>query len=289
MNRTHHLLWPIRLAAMLLACGAGATAATAQGTKPLGDNVIELTADGSIEWLHDENKFVAEGNTKIVRNDVIFRSDRLIAHFRDRDDGGTEVWRVEFHGNIKVTFSDTTLFADDAAYEMESEVFVATGRKLRMVSDDTTVTARDTIEYWEGKKMTVARGNAKMTSDDRVLRGDIVVAYATENDDDSSDGSGIERVEVFGNVRITSGKQTIRADKMIYDPNAELAQLAGSVKITSGESQFSGEYAVYDFKTETGKMSGAGSTRAQGLFKSKKPPAPAAAVVGGGGKQRQQN
>ena len=169
---------------------------------------------------------------------------------------------------------------------MESEVFIATGRDLRMVNKKTTLTATDTIEFWDAKNMTVARGNAVIVKEDRTLRGDIVVAYSTETEapaagaakpaDGTAEGedkeSDIDRIEVFGNVRITTDKQVIRADKLVYDPNADLARLAGSVKITSGDSQLNGEFAVFDFKTETGKMTGGGSTRVHGLFKSKEAP-----------------
>ena len=286
MSRARRLRWPVRFAALLWACGAALAPASAQEGKPLDEDVIDLTADGSIEWLRDENKFIAEGNAKVIRNDVTFRSDRLIAHFRDKAGGGSEVWRVEFHGNIQVDFSGGTLTADDAAYEMESEVFIATGRDLRMVNKKTTLTATDTIEFWDAKNMTVARGNAVIVKEDRTLRGDIVVAYSTETEapaagaakpaDGTAEGedkeSDIDRIEVFGNVRITTDKQVIRADKLVYDPNADLARLAGSVKITSGDSQLNGEFAVFDFKTETGKMTGGGSTRVHGLFKSKEAP-----------------
>jgi lipopolysaccharide export system protein LptA len=288
MSRPHRLRGSIRFAAALWLCGVGLFPAAAQETRPLGTDVIDLTAEGSIDWLRNENKFIAEGNAKIIRNDATIRSDRLIAHFRDKADGGSEVWRVEFHGDIQADFSGTTLTADDAAYEMDDGVFIATGRNLRMVNEDTTLTASDTIEYWDTKNMAVARGNAKMVEDDRTLRGDIVVAYstakkgpataATKSRDGGTKGeeeTDIDRIEVFGNVRITSDKQVIRADKLVYDPNADLARLAGSVKITSGDSQFNGEFAVFDFKTETGKMTGGGSSRAHGLFNSKKAPPPA--------------
>ena len=323
MSRPRRLHWPIRFAALLWFAGAGLFPALAQEEKPLDDNVIDLTADGSIEWLRDENKFIAEGNAKVTRNDVTYRSDRLIAHFRDKSGGGSEVWRVEFHGNIQVDFSGGTLTADDAAYEMESEVFIATGRDLRMVNKDTTMTAKDSIEYWDAKNMTVARGNAMIVKKERTLRGDIVVAYGTEDEEPATgaakpeagtkpkasaqpkngttagadEDSDIDRIEVFGNVLVTSKKQVIRADKAIYEPDTELARLQGSVKITSGESQFNGEFAVFDFKSETGKMTGSGSTRAHGLFKSKEAPPQArqqpagqdAGTVVGGQKPKRKN
>ncbi len=251
-----------------------ATKAQDQGQTSLATDVIDLTAEDSIEWLRDQKTYFARGNAVMRRNDQTYRADRLIAHYREVPGGGTEVWRFELHGNVSVESTDSTLTGDDAAYESDSEVFVVTGRRPHLVSKDMTLSADDSIEIWQAKDIAVARGNAVIVNEGRTLRGDVVVAYFVEGGLPTEEAaaaakkqSDLDRFEAMGNVRIETEEQVLIADKAVYDPDADKALLSGSVKITSGQNQFNGELAEYNFTTEVGKILGGGSQRVHGLFK----------------------
>jgi len=219
------------------------------------DDAIDIRADESIEWLQDAKKYVATGNAVVRDGDTTLRADRIIAFYRDRRSGqGTEIWRVEMHGNVSIDFDEGTIWGDDGAYESDSRVFVMTGESLRYRDDDMTVTADDSLEYWRNERMAVARGKAFMKDDDRNVRADTLAAYF--HDDES--GSGTDRFDAFGNVWIETKDEYIRAAKAVYDPDSDVAKLSGSVKITRGDDQFNGETAVLDFKTNVSRIVSAG-------------------------------
>ncbi|MCP4330387.1 MAG: hypothetical protein GY791_18340 [Alphaproteobacteria bacterium] len=261
------------VAAIAIAAIELAPAAAQQAS--LGEDVIDLTADGSIEWLRDSKAYVAKGNARVRRNDMTIYADRLILHYRDKPGGGSEVWRYEMHGDVKVVSDDGTVSGDDAAYESDSEVLVVTGTKNppTVVSEDTTLTASETIEYWETKDMAVARGNAKIVDEDRTLWADIVTAHYRGDGEvapakpDGGERSDLKRSEAFGNVKFVSDDDVLRADKVLYDADADMAQLFGSVRITSGDSQLNGDYGEYDLDAKIGRITGGGSKRVHGLFK----------------------
>src|SRR3546814_4251727 len=45
-------------------------------------------------------------------------------------------------------------------YELDKDVFVLTGDYLRLDTQDSVITARDSLEYWQGRGLAVARGDA---------------------------------------------------------------------------------------------------------------------------------
>ena len=51
-----------------------------------------------------------------------------------------------------------------------------TGGHLKYETEKETVTARDSLEYWEDKKIAVARGNAVGIQGDRHVEGDVLTA-----------------------------------------------------------------------------------------------------------------
>lgn len=251
---------------MILAAAAGAAGAGAQDA-PAPDT-IDLTADRSIEWLQDERKIEAIGNATIRDQDLVIRAERILAYYRDKAGGGTEVWRVEMHGGVVATWDGGTLEGQDGAYESDSRVFVLTGTNLRYSQDDLYMTATDTLEYWRRERMAVARGDASVVEGRRNVRGDIVTALFRDEDQPRPAGadSDILRFDAFGNVRITTEEEVILAQKATYDPNADSARMTGSVKITRGNDQLNGDVADVDFDKGIAKLSGTGGSRVRGLI-----------------------
>ena len=58
-----------------------------------GSGPIEIVVDGSVEWQQKAKTFVARGNARARQDDVTVRADVLTAHYRDSEDGGTEIWQ----------------------------------------------------------------------------------------------------------------------------------------------------------------------------------------------------
>jgi lipopolysaccharide export system protein LptA len=264
------------LAVAAVAVGMAPSGGHSQQEAALTEDVIDLSADGSIEWLRDKNVYVALGNARLRKKDQTYQAERLIAHYRKTPQGGTEVWRLELHQNVKVESPNATISGDDAAYESDSQVFVVTGRQPTMVTKNSTVSATDSIELWQGKDLAVARGNAQVVQKDRTIQADVIVSYFKKKGEGSesqsaasaadTSGSNLDRIEATGNVVIKRQDSVLRSNKAVYDPDTDMAYLVGNVRITRGDNQMNGEYAEFNLTSNVGKLTGGGSQRVHGLF-----------------------
>jgi len=129
------------------------------------------------------------------------------------------------------------------------------------------ITARQSLEYWEEKRMAVARGEAVAVRADERLRADVLVAYFREGE-----GGELEmyRLEAFRDVHISTPTGILRADYGNYDIESSIVTLTGSVKITRCNTQLNGEYAEMNLNTGVSRLlSGPGTEGGQpvqGLF-----------------------
>jgi len=238
-----------------------------------------------------EHAYVARGNATAKRGDITVRADTLTAHYRPVEGGGTDIYRLDAVGNVVITSPNAKAVGDNGVYDMTNAILVLKGGALKMESQDYTVTARDSLEYWDHKQMAVARGDAVAVTRDRRLSGDIVTAFFTQAPEADApkpakkakagsakaDQSQIRRIEAFGHVQISTPGEIATGDKGVYDVESGIAKLYGSVKITRGENQLNGEYGEVDLNTGVSRMlSGPpGTTGAQpvhGLFSPKKKP-----------------
>ncbi|MGB8274789.1 MAG: LptA/OstA family protein [Alphaproteobacteria bacterium] len=281
-------------AAVVASWPFGMAAARAQGLglQQGSDQPVEINADEGIEWRQEQKIYVAKGNASAKRGDVTLHADTLTAHYRPTGEGGTDIWRIDAAGHVSIVSPSATASGDNGVYEVPTGILVLKGRDLKLVAQSFTVTARDSLEYYEAKRMAVARGNADVTSEDRNLKADIVTAYfrdASEKapkkleekseakSDAKSDatprtkpagttkakkpaGAGdpgateLQRVEAFDNVRVSSPGQVATAERGVYDVESGIVTLYGSVKITRGDNQLNGEFGEMNMNTGVSRL-----------------------------------
>jgi lipopolysaccharide export system protein LptA len=259
---------------------------------------VEVTAVDGIEWRQQEQVIIARGEARAVRGGVTVEADRLLARYRprgvqaaqpapppgDNPAGGGEIWRLEAEGNVVIFTATDRAEGDRAVYDMDQAVMVMTGRALRLVNPDNTLTARDSVEYWSQRRMAVARGNAVVvTNDGRRVRADTLVAHFVETPTEgqprpqsaatqpapgqpgAGQPSSIERVEAFGNVEIRTEQEVVRGDRGVYNPNTGMARLLGQVRITRGDNTLTGQEAIVNMQTGVARLVSAPGQRVQGL------------------------
>ncbi len=273
------------LLAALLALSISARGAAAQGFDLGGgpDEPVEINADEGIEWHRDDQKYVARGNATAARGGVTVRADTLTAFYRPVEGGGTDIYRLDAVGGVVITSAETKAVGDTGVYDVANGVLVLKGRGLKMSSTEYTVTARDSLEYWNAQQMAVARGNAAVASEDKNLKADIVTAFFYDDKAPRpADAAGrqdgeIRRMEAFQNVEIVSPGQVARGDKGVYDVESGIATLFGSVKITRGDNQLNGEYGEVNLNSGVSRMLAGppgveGRKPVRALFSSKRSP-----------------
>lgn len=290
----------MRLAApaALVALLAFGPPAAAQNLDLTQGGPIEITATDGIEWRQQEQVVLARGDARAVREGVAVDADRLIARYRPRAGtaparpgsspvSGSEIWRLEAEGNVRITSASERATGQRAVYDMDQAVMVLSGAGLALETPDQRITARESLEYWPQRRMAVARGGAVVvTTDDRRITADTLVAYFVEAPSPAAaqqteperprppgmgglpgpnEGSRIDRVEAFGNVEIRTPDEVVRGERGAYSPQTGLARLVGEVRITRGENQLNGQEAIVNLRSGVARLVSAPGQRVQGL------------------------
>lgn len=242
--------------ALALVHGPAAAAAPQPAVPGQRTNVpIEIEADNGIEWQRDARAYVARGNVRAKQGDVRIRADTLTAHYREGKTGGTEVWRFDAIGAVRIDAPGQSAFGDSAVYHVDEGVLVLRGRDLRLIAERDRITARDSLEYWDQRRLAVARGNVTVTHEDIRVKAQTMTAHFTEGADQAT---RMTRIDVFDDVQLISPCETVRAARGVYDITSGVANLTGSVTIIRGSSQLNGESAEVNLKTGVSTLGGHG-------------------------------
>jgi len=259
-----------RAALLLLAGGAFATLVPVrlraqEGNLDIGrsSGPIQIDAMDGIEWRRKERVYIASGNARVARGDLAVNADKLSAFYKEGAGGKTEITRVLAEGNVKLSSPDQTVTGDIATYDLGQGVLVVKGSDLRAVTRNQTLTARDSLEYWEKELVLVARGDAEVTEPGRRVKADLLTGYMRRNPDGSTE---LYQVEAEGNVQIWREDTYATASKAVYNLENEVAKLIGSVKITRGENQLNGDSAEFDLRSGVSRILGGGGKPVQSLI-----------------------
>jgi len=272
---------------------------------------LDIEADQGIEWQQNNNVYIARGNAKAARGNVTVFADMLVAHYRPakkaapqpgasqtgaspdtaQASAGTEIYRIEAEGNVRIQTPTQTIFGDKGIYDLDTTVAQMTGKHLRLVTPRDTVTARDSLEWYDNRQVAVARGNAVAIREEKRVTGDVLVAQVTKT---GNEAARVNRVDASGHVLVTTTGEIGRGDKGVYDVDKGVATLAGNVTLTRGGNTASGHCAVVDLNTNVSRLlstcpglSGGTGERVKGLIvpAQKGPAGPGEKAGGQGGKR----
>ena len=251
------------------------------------EGTLEVTSDRDLEWLQNEKAYVARGNAVAKRGTVTLMADTLVAYYRPLkapitpvkekeahpgavqqpgfDSGNTEIWRVVAEGHVHLISEDKDAWGDRAEYDKDKSVTVLTGNALKGTTLEDTVTARDSLEYWQDQDMAVARGNAKIVKvNGDTLEGDLIGGHFVK---DSHGTSVLKTIESKGNVVITTATDIVHGDEGVYELAAKRTVLFGNVIATHGDSIIKGASAEVNMDTGISHVFPGANQRVTGVFK----------------------
>ena len=262
------------LAAAILMAGLGSPSGVLAQSLNFGsgdsDDPIEIFADNGIEWQQENLLFLARGNARAVRGPVTVLANELRAYYREKSDGSTDIWRLDAVGKVRIKTQGETAYGDKAVYQVENGILVLSGRKVRLVAGKDEISADRQLEYWEKKRMAVARGNAYAVRQGKRLRADVLASYFRP---DKNGNNELYRVDAFDNVKIVTQSNTATADRAVYNVESGIATLTGSVKLVRGKNVLTGCSAEVNLSTGISKIfscpttPGAIRKRAQGVLR----------------------
>jgi lipopolysaccharide export system protein LptA len=229
-----------------------------------GGGPLEVSAQKSLEYHQNEHVYLARGKAKAVRGDVTITAEDMAAYERTGANSKSEIYKLTAHQDVIIATTQQQIYGDEGIYDADKRVAVLTGGNLRFVDANETVTARDSLEYWQDKKQAIARGHAVALRDNRRVESDRMVAQFRDQPNGSLE---LAQLTADGNVTITTDTDVARGDKAVYDMSRNIAILSGKVRVTRGASQLNGTTAEVDFKTGISRMTGTSETnRVQALF-----------------------
>ncbi len=242
----------------------GAPDATAQtGGLPFRDSSgpIEIAVDGSVEWQQKKRVFVARGNARAKQGDVTLRAETIAAHYRTGKDGGTEIWRIDAEGAVRIAGNDQVATGRKGTYDVDKQLLVLTG-KPKFTPGAERISASRSLEYSQARNRAVARGNAVAVRGDRTIKAETLTATFEPGGQESDK---LKRLVAVGRVVFTSPNEVFHADRADFDAASERLKLEGSVRISQGGNELRGQSAELDLKTGTSRMLG-GKGGVQGVF-----------------------
>ncbi len=223
----------------------------ASAAAQLSTQAIEIEASQSLEWLSEQRAYVARGDARLRQGDITVSANTLTANYRESDDGTTEIWQVIADGNVLIATPTQQVHGDRGVYDIRTDVITLTGADLRLETETETITARDSLEYWKGDQVAVARGNARALRGTDQIDADELKAELSEDVDGNLQ---IDSLAATGNVVITTPTDIARGDHGIYDRQTNTATLSGSVRLTRGPNQLNGDFAEVDLDTGVSRL-----------------------------------
>lgn len=231
---------------------------------------VTVDAEDGIEWVSDQKMYIARGNAKATRGSLSVSGDTLTALYREGEGDQTEIYRLEALGRVVIASPNRTAYGERAVYDLDQSVAVVLGGKPRMVTAEQTITASESLEYWEKRRIAVARGDAVAIQGSRKIRADALTAFFEAKPDGSLE---VVRMDAVGNVVITTPQEVARGTEGVYNVKKGIATLSGDVRITRGDTQLNGSVAEVNFKTGISRLLSSGKSksggRVQGLFSPK--------------------
>ena len=181
------------------------------------------------------------------------------------DSGNTEIWRVVAEGHVHLISEDKDAWGDRAEYDKDKSVTVLTGTALKGTTLEDTVTARDSLEYWQDQNMAVARGNAKIVKvNGNTLEGDLIGGHFEK---DSKGASVLKTIEAKGNVVITTATDIVHGDEGVYELAAKRTVLFGNVIATNGGNVIKGASAEVNMDTGISHVFPGTNQKVQAVFR----------------------
>ncbi|WP_148560992.1 LptA/OstA family protein [Magnetospira sp. QH-2] len=215
------------------------------------DTPLEVEADDGIEWQQDGKVFIARGNAKATRGTLTVSAKTLKAFYEDAEGGQTKITQLRAEEDVKIASPGEAAYGQLGYYDVTQSVMVLTGGRVRLETKEDRITADQQIEYWDVKRMAVARGNALAVRGDRRLRGDVLVAHMRETGDSKS---AVHRVDAYGNIHVVTKEDVITAERGVYEVATGIVELIGKVTLTRGPNQLNGCGATVNLKTGVSRL-----------------------------------
>ena len=224
---------------------------------------LQIEAAKSIEWRRDEKVYIAEGDVRAERGNLVLEAETLSAYYRPDRAGKTEINRIEAQGSVTIQSPDGTATSGEAFYDLDESLVLMRGGDLALATAEFRVTASGSLEFHRDEGFAVARGAARAVRADESISAETLVLRFEEGDDGKLSA---KRLEAFGGVEVRNGPDTVTGARGFYDTVAQTAEICGDVRVQQGPSRLAGECAEVDLARNRSRLVAGAGRRVSGLF-----------------------
>lgn len=228
---------------LLLVTPAFAQAGKTPALPASGDKPVEISAATSLEWNRKDKKYIARGDAQIQQGEFLLKAARIEALYRATPQTESEIFRIVASDRVEIHLPPQVALGDEATYDVDTAQTVLTGKDLKIVTPQETITARDRIVYDQARQTLSAQGTARVEKGEDVLTADRLTAFFTTAKDGSQ---ALDRIEAEGSVVITTPREKVTGRQGVYTAATQKALLEGPVRIESAEGFLDGARAEVD-------------------------------------------
>lgn len=227
---------------------------------------IRLTADKQVEWHQNEQKMVAIGNAVASKKDLNIRADNMTAFYAKDKNGKTTITNVHAEGKVKMHSPKADALGNTLDYDINADKMILRGMPAQVKTATQNISAVDNITYYPSLQKAVATGDVLATDKENKIYSDKMISFFAKTPDGNLD---MEKVEIYGSVKIINPQATVTADKGLYLPKQGLVKLFDNVIIIQDGNQLHGDYAETNLNTGISRLISNKSKRVSGVFKEK--------------------
>lgn len=247
-------------------CAPLVHAQNTSSANPDRNKPLEITADESLEWHRNDLYFRARKNVVAKQGATTLKAALLTAKYREGEKSGMDIHTIQANGNVQIISAQTNAYGDKATYNVDKGYAVMTGKGLRLVSEDQTVTARDKFQYWVNQGRLEAVGNAQAKREGDTLKADKIIAIFAQ---DKTGKRKLKTLEAVGNVEIITPSEVLTGARAMYKAQTNVAEITGDVNIKRGPNTLKGARGEVNLETNISKIFGSGENstgRVSGVF-----------------------
>lgn len=236
------------------------------GTQCFAKDIV-LDADERVEYHQKEQKLVAKGNAKAVKDDLSIRAETLVGYYQP--DSKNKISRIEAHNKVEMKTPDASVYGEKLIYDVKEDTAVLTGAPAKIKSPEFTITSKGPMTYYPSQQKAIAKeGVEAVDTQNNHVYADLMTAWFTK---DEKGELVLDKIDIEQNVKIISKDTTVTALKGTYHAIKGKIYLYDDVIINQNGNILKGSKAETDLNTSISKiLSGDKSGRVSGVFKEKK-------------------
>ena len=229
---------------------------------------IEISAENSLEWLQNQQQYIAKGNVIVTQEDLEIKADTIVADYDDAATSGEtlDITLITATGNVSLKDKENQAFGDKITYDLKSEDVVLTGNTPKLITPEQTITASEKLTYNNKKGIARVVGNAKIKTATETLEAQNITANFIRNK--QSNKQELSKAIATGGLKITTKDEVITGSRGTYNALKNTAEVNGNVKIKRGVNQLEGDRASVNLNTNVSQIFGneQSGKRVKGVF-----------------------